>query len=71
MKLQIFSKNDFISLAVLHKVIAPVSNGNLLNNIVLSRKCTNNYNKYTNNYPRQATGTLARIYQDSFSIRIP
>lgn len=54
----------------MHKVIAPVSNGNLLNNIVLSRKCTNNYNKYTNNYPRQATGTLARIYQDSFNIRI-
>lgn len=66
--MQIFSKNDFISLAVMHKVIAPVSNGNLLNNIVLS-KCTNN-NKCTNNYPRQATGTLARIYQDSFNIRI-
>lgn len=67
--MQIFSKNDFISLAVMHKVIAPVSNGNLLNNIVLS-KCTNNYNNCTNNYPRQATGTLARIYQDSFNIRI-
>lgn len=67
--MQIFSRNDFISLAVMHKVIAPVSNGNLLNNIVLS-KCTNNYNKCTNNYPRQATGTLARIYQDSFNIRI-
>lgn len=53
----------------MHKVIAPVSNGNLLNNIVLS-KCTNNYNKCTNNYPRQATDTLARIYQDSFNIRI-
>ena len=53
----------------MHKVIAPVSNGNLLNNIVLS-KCTNNYNKCTNNYLRQATGTLARIYQDSFNIRI-
>lgn len=53
----------------MHKVIAPVSNGNLLNNIVLS-KCTNNYNKCTNSYPRQAAGTLARIYQDSFNIRI-